>query len=92
MAYKSTTDFSRRHIGINNADKEEMLKVIGLDTLDQLIDKTVPSGIRMSRALNIPDSLSEYEYLRMVKSIAAKNKVFRNYIGQGYYDTITPSD
>lgn len=91
MAYKSTTDFSRRHIGINNTDKDEMLKAIGLDTLDQLIDKTVPSGIRMSRALNIPDSLSEYEYLRMVKSIAAKNKVFRNYIGQGYYDTITPS-
>lgn len=91
MAYKSTTDFSRRHIGIKNADKEEMLKVIGVDTLDQLIDKTVPAGIRMSGKLNIPDSLSEYEYLRLVKSIAAKNKVFRNYIGQGYYDTITPS-
>ncbi|MCZ2100799.1 MAG: aminomethyl-transferring glycine dehydrogenase [Chitinophagales bacterium] len=91
MAYKSTSDFSRRHIGIRPDETKEMLKVIGFDSLDQLIDKTVPENIRMAGQLNIPDSLTEYEYLRMLKEIASKNKVFKNYIGQGYYDTIVPS-
>lgn len=91
MAYKSTSDFSRRHIGIRPDETKEMLKVIGFDSLDQLIDKTVPENIRMAGQLNIPDSLTEYEYLRMLKDVASKNKVFKNYIGQGYYDTIVPS-
>ena len=91
MAYKSTSDFSRRHIGIRPDEAKEMLKVIGFDSLDQLIDKTVPANIRMAGKLNIPEALTEYEYLRMLKNIAAKNKVFKNYIGQGYYDTIVPS-
>lgn len=91
MAINSTTNFARRHIGIHGAETEEMLKVTGNSKIEQLIDKTVPHSIRMSGDLNLPAALNEYEYLRMLKSIAAKNKVFKNYIGQGYYDTITPS-
>ena len=57
----------------------------------KLIGKTVPSSIRMKDELNIPPAMSEHEYLKHVKEISQKNKVFANYIGQGYYDTITPS-
>jgi len=91
MTLHSISGFSRRHIGIQGAEAEEMLQAIGFSSLDQLIDKTVPQSIRMSRNLNIPNALNEYEYLKMLKTVASKNKVFKNYIGQGYYDTITPS-
>ncbi len=68
-----------------------MLATIGEPSLESLVGKTVPSSIRMSKALNIPPSMSEYEYLQHIKDVSLKNKVYRNYIGQGYYDTITPS-
>jgi glycine dehydrogenase len=68
-----------------------MLEVIGVNDLDTLIHETVPDNIRMKRELNIPEALSEYEYLKDLAKIAAKNKVFRSYIGQGYNGTITPS-
>ena len=56
-----------------------------------LISKTVPPSIRMNHELNIPAAMSEHEYLKHIKEISLKNKVFTNYIGQGYYDTIIPS-
>src|SRR5262245_24551945 len=68
-----------------------MLQAIGETSLDALIDKTVPAGIRMSESLTIPASISEHEYLQLIKDISLKNKLFKNYIGQGYYDTIVPS-
>ncbi len=68
-----------------------MLKVIGVDSLDQLIDETVPDGIRMNKNLQLPDAVNEYEYLAILKEISLKNKVCKTYIGQGYYGTITPS-
>ena len=85
------TEFIRRHIGPNETETRQMLHAIGESSLDSLIDKTVPVGIRMDKDLNIPPAISEHEYLQLIKEISLKNKVFRTYIGQGYYDTITPS-
>ena len=62
-----------------------------MKSLEELIDQTVPSAIRMNHELNIPAAMSEHEYLQHIKDVSLKNKVFKNYIGQGYYDTITPS-
>jgi glycine dehydrogenase len=84
-------EFASRHIGTNEAEKNEMLKTIGIDTLDALIDKTVPAAIRLKNPLKLPVAQTEFEYLDELKKIAAKNKVFKTYIGQGYYNTITPS-
>ncbi|NNE26326.1 MAG: aminomethyl-transferring glycine dehydrogenase, partial [Saprospiraceae bacterium] len=75
----------------NQDATEEMLSAIGVDSLQTLIDKTVPASIRSKDELKIPKALTEYEYLRELKTIAGKNKVYRSYIGQGYYGTLTPS-
>jgi glycine dehydrogenase len=83
--------FSSRHLGPSDSELQEMLQTIGVDTLEQLIDETIPAPIRMQGELNLPANLSEYTYLKTLKKIAAKNKVFESYIGQGYHDTITPS-
>jgi glycine dehydrogenase len=88
---QQNTEFIRRHIGPTESETRQMLHAIGENSLDALIDKTVPAGIRMNGMLNIPPSISENEYLQLIKDISLKNKVYKNYIGQGYYDTITPS-
>ena len=85
-------EFAGRHIGTNNEhDIKKMLKVIGAESVEELITKTVPESIRLKKPLNLPAAQSEFEYLAELKKIAAKNKVFKTYIGQGYYNTITPS-
>jgi len=83
--------FVDRHNGPNAEETQEMLKTIGVQSMEQLIDETVPATIRMQRELNVPDALSEYEYLEDLKQTARMNKVFKSYIGLGYYNTITPS-
>ncbi len=83
--------FIPRHIGPQEADTKKMLQKIGVESLDQLISNTVPPAIRMNHSLNIPSAMSEHEYLKHIKEISQQNKVFTNYIGQGYYDTIIPS-
>jgi glycine dehydrogenase len=88
---QQSNEFIPRHIGPNEHDTRQMLKTIGETNLSDLIDKTVPPNIRMSHSLNIPAAMSEHEYLKHIKEISLKNKVFKNYIGQGYYDTIVPS-
>jgi glycine dehydrogenase len=62
-----------------------MLKVIGVASLDQLIEKTVPQNIRLKKTLRLPDAMSEYDYLNHIKSLGAMNKIYRSFIGQGYY-------
>ncbi|MFM6926239.1 MAG: aminomethyl-transferring glycine dehydrogenase, partial [Ferruginibacter sp.] len=84
-------EFAGRHIGPNESETSEMLKTIGIDNLDALIDKTVPAAIRLKSPLKLPVAQTEFEYLDELKKVAAKNKVFKTYIGQGYYNTITPS-
>jgi len=91
MMYNSLDFFQRRHIGTNEEVLPHMLKEIGLDSLDELIDKTIPTQIRMPEALDVPEALTEKDYLDHLQKIADKNKIFKNFIGQGYYGTITPS-
>src|SRR6185437_10560932 len=88
---KQSSEFVLRHIGPNDTETSEMLATIGVDSLDELIDKTVPSGIRLQKKLDIAEPISEFEYLSELKKTANKNKTNRTYIGQGYYDTHTPS-
>ncbi|MEO0338658.1 MAG: aminomethyl-transferring glycine dehydrogenase [Bacteroidota bacterium] len=83
--------FEKRHIGPNASEVEAMLKTIGASSLEQLIEETVPANIRSNQEMDIPDAISEYEYLRELRSTASLNKVFKSYIGLGYYNTITPS-
>ncbi|NOU61863.1 aminomethyl-transferring glycine dehydrogenase [Marinifilum caeruleilacunae] len=83
--------FVSRHIGPRNGDIKTMLETVGASSIDALIEETIPADIRMEKALNLPEALSEYEYFTKIKGIAAKNKLFRTFIGQGYYDTITPA-
>ncbi len=83
--------FVNRHIGPRGKEISEMLEVIGVSSLDELIDQTVPSNIRLEKALNLPNGLTEREYYRRILNLAAKNKVFNTYIGMGWYDTITPA-
>ncbi|XZF13505.1 aminomethyl-transferring glycine dehydrogenase [Chitinophagaceae bacterium MMS25-I14] len=84
-------EFAGRHLGPNDHDKAKMLQTIGVDSLDELVAKTVPGSIRMAKPLNLPESMSEAAYLRFLKEVSMKNEVFQTYIGQGYYDTHTPS-
>jgi glycine dehydrogenase len=84
------SSFVPRHIGPNSDDIQLMLKVLGFPSLDALIDQTVPQTIRLKQPLKLPEAESEYAALASLKKIAAKNQVFRSYIGMGYYDTITP--
>ncbi|MBN3923966.1 aminomethyl-transferring glycine dehydrogenase [Nostoc sp. NMS4] len=84
------SSFVPRHIGPNSDDIQLMLKVLGFPSLDALIDQTVPQSIRLKQPLKLPAAESEYAALASLKKVAAKNQVFRSYIGMGYYDTITP--
>lgn len=85
-------EFWQRHIGtLNESDKQEMLKSIGVESIEELINNTVPEDIRIHQELNIPKAQHEYEYLKELWEIAQKNKVYRSFIGQGYYHCITPS-
>jgi glycine dehydrogenase len=88
---QQSNEFIPRHIGPNENDTKQMLKTIGEAGLSSLIDKTVPLSIRMNHSLDIPAAMGEYEYLKHIKEVSLKNKLFKNYIGQGYYDTIIPS-
>jgi len=88
---KQDSEFRHRHIGPGANDTRAMLQTIGVGSLEELINKTVPASIRMQHALNLPEAISENEYLKLVKEMSLKNKTYKNYIGQGYYDTITPS-
>ncbi len=82
--------FSDRHIGPKDEDKQAMLSAMGLSSLDELIAQTIPGSIRRKDALKISSALSEYEYLKHIKQIAAKNIRHRSYIGLGYFGTVTP--
>jgi glycine dehydrogenase len=84
-------NFATRHNGPREHELPAMLHHIGVKSLDELIDKTVPEKIRLRSPLNLPAPVSEYEYLKELRIIAAKNKIFRTYIGQGYYNSVFPS-
>ena len=87
---QQSNEFGPRHIGTIGQEKE-MLKTIGVNNLDDLINKTIPSSIRLHSDLDLPEAISEADLLAELKDISLRNKTFRTYIGQGYYDTIVPS-
>ena len=80
-----------RHIGISAQDEATMLQTVGVTTLDKLIDQTIPSAIRLQNPIELPEPLTERQYTEHISEIASKNKLFTSYIGQGWYDTITPA-
>ncbi len=82
--------FSRRHIGPNSRQIDEMLDVIGYSNLDALIEATIPKNIRLNRELHLPKAKSENDAIAELRAIASKNKVARSFIGAGYSDCITP--
>ncbi len=82
--------FEDRHIAPNEADTAAMLAKLGLNSIDELIDQTVPPAIRLAQGLRLPKAKSEVDYLTSLKQTSSLNKVFKSYIGQGYYNTITP--
>ena len=83
-------NFKDRHIAPNEADTKAMLETVGVNSIDELIEQTVPATIRLKQGLNLPEAKSEVDYLTSLKQTASLNKVFKSYIGQGYYDNITP--
>jgi glycine dehydrogenase len=88
---KQAGEFTRRHIGSNETETRQMLEAIGVESLEDLIDKAIPPSIRNPGFLQVTESVSESDFLTLIRDIASKNLVFKNYIGQGYYETITPS-
>jgi len=89
---KQETEFQRRHIGsLSLSETAEMLNTIGVASIDELMGKTIPKNILLTEKLNLPQGISEQAYLSEIKKIASKNKIFKSYIGQGYYGTVTPS-
>ena len=88
---KQSCEFITRHIGPDEHQLKQMLKTIGEPDLETLVSKTVPPAIRMGSELKLPSAMSEHQYLQHIKEVSIRNKVYKNYIGQGYYDTITPS-
>lgn len=87
---KLTNNFINRHNGPRANEIAGMLKTIGTQSLETLIDETLPSAIRLPKPLNLPQAMNEYEYLTHLKQLGSKNKIFKSYIGQGYYNAITP--
>ena len=85
-----TNNFIKRHNGPTEADLPEMLKKTGVANLDQLIDETLPPAIRMKAPLKLAKGMNEFEYLTHLKEVASKNKIYKTYIGLGYYNTILP--
>jgi glycine dehydrogenase len=85
-----TNNFARRHNGPFGEEVKQMLGKIGVDSLETLIDETVPKSIRLNEPLDLPDGMNEFQYLNHIRAIGAKNKIYKSFIGMGYYNTISP--
>lgn len=88
---KTTDRFQDRHIGPDEQEEKDMLHTLSVNSLNELIDQTIPASIRTDQELRLPEGQSEYNYLNELKQKAALNKVYKSYIGTGYYGTITPT-
>ena len=86
-----TDVFANRHIGITENDLPKMLERIGVKTLDGLIDKTIPEKIRLKAPLDLPPAMTEREFAEHISKLASMNKIYKSYIGAGWYDSITPA-
>ncbi|MDR0429277.1 MAG: aminomethyl-transferring glycine dehydrogenase [Tannerellaceae bacterium] len=86
-----TNKFVNRHVGIAEEDVPSMLQTVGAQSLDELINQTIPSDIRLDKPLNLPDPMTEREFAEHIAELASKNQLFTSYIGMGWYDTICPA-
>ncbi len=86
-----TTKFVNRHVGIAAEELPEMLKTVGVGSLDELIDQTIPSDIRLKHPINLPEPMTEREFAEHISELASKNEVYTSYIGMGWYDTVCPA-
>ena len=86
-----TTKFENRHIGVTEEECSSMLQTIGLQSIDELIDQTIPSNIRLKELMDIPEAMTEREFAEHIGELASKNNLFTSYIGMGWYDTICPA-
>ncbi len=84
-------NFTSRHNGIRLEQHAEMLEAIGVDSLDTLIEQTIPANIRLTSELELEEGISEFAFMNKIKAIASKNKIFSSYIGLGYYETLLPA-
>ena len=84
-------NFTRRHIGPNSSELNKILSTIGVTSVEQLLEQTIPERIRLKNDLNIPEGISEMEFLKEIKKLSSLNQKFKTYIGLGYHDTFTPS-
>ncbi len=85
-----TDVFAQRHIGPDEREIREMLETVGASSLEELIEQTVPASIRLGTDLDLPPALAEFEALEALRGVAKKNKVFKSFLGMGYYGTVTP--
>lgn len=85
-----TDSFVARHVGPRGTNVQDMLTTIGVDSMDELIKKTIPTDILLSKGLDLDKAMSEQEYLAHIHELSIQNKLFKNYIGLGYHPTITP--
>ncbi len=83
--------FEERHNAPSPEEQRQMLDALGFGDLDQLIDKTIPANIRLDKALQLPEALNEFEYINKLKETVRGNKVFKSFIGQGYYNCVVPA-
>lgn len=83
--------FENRHLGLSPSEREEMLRIVGVDSMEELINETIPPGIRLKNGISIGEAMTEFSYLADLKEKAGRNKNFRHFIGQGYYNSITPN-
>ena len=84
-------EFSQRHNSISEDDQKKMLSEIGVKSMDELINLTIPDSIRLKSELNLDPAQTETQYLKSFKDLVGKNKKYKSYIGMGYYDCITPN-
>ncbi len=87
----NTDAFALRHIGVQEKDLKKMFEIVGVNDLDELINETIPEDIRLKEQLNLPEAVSEHEFLTLLQNLSNKNKVFKSYIGLGYNESLTPS-
>jgi glycine dehydrogenase len=87
----NTDLFASRHIGVRTEDIPAMLEVVGADSLDELVEQTIPADIRITETLNLPDQMTEWEYAMHIAELASKNQTFTSYIGMGWYGAVCPA-
>ena len=86
-----TNHFANRHIGVNADEISSMIQTVGVKSLDELMEQTIPSDIRLNKPLELPEPMTEREYAEHIAELASKNQIFTSYIGMGWYDTVSPA-